>query len=133
MIPCRVIVILMNKPRGDVNMFNFSKEADFDKLFIDTDYVYDVIFGTGTDWVTTKEGKTLYLAYALALQTEVNGEIQIYLHCGDNENSDNGGDMELEIFENADIMEREILLHLFENLEVITYTEEDKIYKDKVG
>lgn len=108
-------------------MLKFKNDTEFDKLFIDTNYIFDVIFWVETEWINYLEGNKLHLRNVVATQFKEKEEIQILLNVAEDEASCNADQLPIEEFENGLEIKQQILEFLSEHIEEIKYTIKDKI------
>lgn len=108
-------------------MLKLKNDTDFDKLFINTNYIFDVIFWVETEWINDLQGNRLHLRNVVATQFKENEEISILLNVAEDEDSCNADQVPIEEFENGLEIKQQILEFLNKHMEEIKYTVKDKI------
>lgn len=108
-------------------MLKFKDDTNFDKLFINTNYVFDVIFWTDTEWINDIKGNKLHLRNVVATQYNENDNVSILLNVAENKDSCNAYQKSIECFENGSKIKQQILDFVKANIKEIKYTIKDKI------
>ena len=110
-------------------MLEFRKEIDFDKLYIDTDYIFDIIFWVDTEWIEDTKGNLVHLRNVIATQRDSNENIEIMLNIADDEDACDAHQENMDYFKNGKEIENQILDYVKKYIDEIKYTQEDKITK----
>lgn len=101
-------------------------KTDFDKLMIDTGYVFDVSFCVGeNDHVELNDGTTYKLNNIIAVQRKEGEDVEIIFNIEIVE----GVQYEqknIEEFKNCEAMKAQIIKHLNNHIDEIKYTDSDK-------
>lgn len=113
------------------NIFKLKKETDFDKLFIDTSYVFDVMFWVETEWIKNTKGDEFYLKDIVATRTREDSGITMLLNVSKTEDDCESHQESIEQFENGLEIKQQILELLEENMSEIKYTIKDRILNIK--
>lgn len=109
---------------GEMGMLNL--KTDFDKLMIDTGYVFDVSFCVGeNDHVELNDGTTYKLNNIIAVQRKEDEDVEIIFNveivAGVEYEQKNIAE-----FKNCEAMKSQIIKHLNKHIEQIKYTDSDK-------
>lgn len=115
-----------NKEANNKVMLKFKENTIFEKLYINTNYVFDVMFTTETEWIKDINGNNLYLNYIVATKINNSTEVYIMLHVGKNEQDNMAYDENIRNFENSEEIKKEILNFLNKHINDISYVNEDK-------
>jgi len=110
-------------------MLKFKKDTNFDKLFINTSYVLDIIFWVETEWINDTKGNKLHLRNVVATQFKEDEEIQILLNVAEDEDSCDANQEPMEYFENGLDIRQQIVEFIKKHLEEIKYTIKDRQIK----
>lgn len=103
-------------------ILDFKKNTEFDKIFIDTSYVFDVIFWVNTEWIKDIKGQKHHLRNIVATQFNNNERIYISLNIANDEYDCQAHQEPTEFFENGSIIKQEILNFIKKHIDEIKYT-----------
>lgn len=119
---------MLSKKNNTITLLQFKENTNFDKLFINTEYVFDVIFWVETELVKDIKGTEYHLRNVVAVQKQENGPIEILLNVASDANACDPDQQPIENFENGLEIQQQILDFLKEHIVEIKYNIKDRIF-----
>jgi len=107
---------MLSKKNNTITLLQFKENTNFDKLFINTEYVFDVIFWVETELVKDIKGTEYHLRNVVAVQKQENGPIEILLNVASDANACDPDQQPIENFENGLEIQQQILDFLKEHI-----------------
>ena len=100
-------------------MIKFKNYLDFEKLYINTGYIFDVSIEVNTSKIIDRQGKEYLLNNIIATKRNKKSEIEILLNVTENESE--YYQIDVDQFKDSDILKTEIINYINDNINELSY------------